>query len=147
NGAVRMLTYSDETASTLPLLIHQAQVGKRPEALAAQFEMVKRSMQNQLAYGMHFSVVCTEDAPRWEQENVSVDALQNTYIGADFMVAMRAICEVWPKGAMHEDFARALRAATPVLALSGEFDPITPPAYAQRALERFTNAKHIVLSG
>jgi pimeloyl-ACP methyl ester carboxylesterase len=147
NGAVRMLTYSDETASTLPLLIHQAQVAQRPQALAAQFEMVKRSMQNQLAYAMHFSVVCTEDAPRWEQESVSEEALRSTYIGADFMTAMRAICNVWPKGILHEDFGRALQTATPVLALSGEFDPITPPAYAQRALEQFTNAKHIVLSG
>jgi pimeloyl-ACP methyl ester carboxylesterase len=147
NGAVRMLTYSDETASTLPLLIHQAQVAQRPEALAAQFEMVKRSMQNQLAYGMHFSVVCTEDAPRWNQERVSEQALRGTYIGADFMKAMRAICEVWPKGTLHEDFSRPLEAATPVLALSGEFDPITPPAYAQRAIEQFTNAKHIVLPG
>jgi pimeloyl-ACP methyl ester carboxylesterase len=147
NGAVRMLTYSDETASTLPLLIHQAQVAQRPQALAAQFEMVKRSMQNQLAYGMHFSVVCTEDAPRWEQESVSEGALRATYIGADFMTAMRAICDVWPKGILHEDFGRALQTATPVLALSGEFDPITPPAYAQRALEQFANAKHIVLSG
>ena len=147
NGAVRMLTYSDETASTLPLLIHQAQIAQRPQALAAQFEMVKRSMQNQLAYGMHFSVVCTEDAPRWEQESVSAEALRATYIGADFMTAMRAICEVWPKGILHEDFGRALQTNIPVLALSGEFDPITPPAYAQRALEQFTNKKHIVLSG
>jgi pimeloyl-ACP methyl ester carboxylesterase len=142
-----MLTYSDETASTLPLLLHQAQIAQRPQALAAQFEMVKRSMQNQLAYGMHFSVVCTEDAPRWVQESVSEEALRGTYIGGDFMTAMRAICNVWPKGILHEDFGRALQTATPVLALSGEFDPITPPAYAQRALKQFTNAKHIVLSG
>lgn len=147
NGAVRMLTYSDETASTLPLLIHQAQVARRPEPLAAQFEMIKRSMQNQLAYGMHFSVVCTEDAPRWEQENVTEEALRETYIGADFMTTMRTICDIWPKGTLHEDFGRALQAATPVLALSGEYDPITPPAYAQRALERFSNAKHIILAG
>ncbi len=147
NGAVRLLSYSDETASTLPLLIHQAQVAQRPEALAAQFEMIKRSMQNQLAYGMHFSVVCSEDAPRWQQENVTREALQATYIGADFMEVMRAICAVWPAGPVDEDFGQPLRAATPVLTLSGENDPVTPPAYATRSIEGLSNAKHIVLAG
>jgi pimeloyl-ACP methyl ester carboxylesterase len=147
NGAVRMLTYSDETASTLPLLLHDAQVNDRPAALAAQFEMVKRSMQNQLAYGMHFSVVCTEDAPRWSQEKVARKALEATYIGADFMDVMQAICEGWPRGVMHEDFTQPLRTSIPVLALSGQRDPVTPPAYADRALEQFSNARHFVLPG
>jgi pimeloyl-ACP methyl ester carboxylesterase len=128
-------------------LIHRAQVAEHPEALAAQFEMVKRSMQDQIAYGMHFSVVCAEDAPRWAEEKVSPDALQGTYIGADFMAVMRAVCDVWPRGEVHEDFARPLKAQIPVLALSGEADPITPPAYAERALKQFTNARHLILRG
>lgn len=147
NGAVRMLTYSDETASTLPLLLHDAQVNDRPAALAAQFEMVKRSMQNQLAYGMHFSVVCSEDAPRWSQENVAREALEATYIGADFMDVMRAVCEGWPRGVVHEDFMQPLHTDIPVLALSGQMDPVTPPAYAELALEHFGNSRHLVLSG
>ena len=147
NAAVRMLSYSDETASTLPFLIHQAQVAGRPENLAAQFEMVKRSMQNQLAYGMHFGVVCSEDAPRWQQENVSTESLASTYIGADFMVSMQAICELWPRGPVDEDFSELLKTDTPVLALSGEADPVTPPSYAARALTHFSNAKHLTLAG
>lgn len=147
NGAVRMLTYSDETASTLPLLLHDAQANDRPAPLAAQFEMVKRSMQNQLAYGMHFSVVCTEDAPRWAAENVAREKLEATYIGADFMEVMQAICEQWPRGVLHEDFAEPLRTNIPVLALSGQLDPVTPPAYADRALEHLSNSRHLILPG
>lgn len=147
NGAVRMLTYSDETASTLPLLLHDAQANDRPAALAAQFEMVKRSMQSQLAYGMHFSVVCSEDAPRWSQAKVAREALEATYIGADFMDVMHAVCEGWPRGIVHEDFMQPLHTEVPVLALSGQWDPVTPPAYADRALENFRNARHLVLPG
>ena len=42
-AAVRLLTYRDETASLLPLLIHEAQVGGRPQALAAQYLMIQRT--------------------------------------------------------------------------------------------------------
>jgi pimeloyl-ACP methyl ester carboxylesterase len=131
----------------LPLLLHEAQANARPAALAAQFEMVKRSMQNQLAYGMHFSVVCTEDAPRWSQETVAREALEATYIGADFMEVMHAVCDGWPRGVLHEDFNQPLRSEIPVLALSGEMDPVTPPIYADRALEHLSNARHLVLPG
>lgn len=147
NGAIRLLSYSDETASILPLLIHQAQVANRPQALAAQFEMIKRTMQNQLAYGMHFSVVCSEDAPRWEQENVSREALQATYIGADFMDVMRAICAIWPVGPVDDDFSAPLRSDLPFLLLSGENDPVTPPAYGERIMDGLSRAKHLVLEG
>ena len=34
-AAVRLLSYSDESASVLPLLIHQAEVLGQPQALAA----------------------------------------------------------------------------------------------------------------
>jgi pimeloyl-ACP methyl ester carboxylesterase len=145
-AAVRMLSYSDETAAILPLLIHEAHAN-RPQAMAAQYEMIKRSMQSQLAYGMHFSVVCSEDAPRWDRENVSLEALQNTYLGADFMAVMRSACDVWPRGPVDEDFSNPLRSDAPVLILSGENDPVTPPSYGELILKTLPNAKHLVLAG
>lgn len=147
NAVVRLLSYSDETASTLPLLIHQAHSAQRPEPIAAQFEMIKRSMEAQLAYGMHFSVVCSEDAPGWDREQVSETMLRATYIGADFMTAMKAVCEEWPRGPVDQDFSAPLESEVPVLALSGEHDPVTPPEYAERSLERLPNSKHLVLAG
>lgn len=147
SSAVRLLSYSDEAASTLPLLIHEAQVVGRPQALAAQYEIIKRDMQDQLAYGMHFSVVCSEDAPRWTGEEVSAEALEATYIGADFMAVMSAICEVWPRGPVDEDFSEPARSDVPVLVLSGENDPVTPRAYGAEILRGLPNSLHLVLSG
>ncbi len=147
NGAVRLLSYSDESASILPLLIHEAQAQNRPQAFAAQYEIVKRDMQDQLAYGMHFSVVCSEDAPRWTGKEVSREALDATYIGPSFMEAMTAICNVWPRGPVDEGFSEPPRSDVPVLILSGGNDPVTPPAYGEQILPGLTNALHIVLSG
>ena len=57
---------------------------------------------------------------------------------------MVAGCEPWPIGVIDDDFRQAVTGNTPVLALSGEVDPITPPVYADLAISELDNAYHIV---
>lgn len=146
SAAVRLLSYSDETLSTLPLLIHEAQVGQ-PQALAAQYLMIKRSLDAQFAYGMHFAVVCSEDAPRWPEQNLSQAALTQTYIGETFMSGMRTVCSQWPRGPVDPDFSELLSSATPTLILSGGNDPVTPARYGDQIFRGLSKAKHLVLDG
>lgn len=146
SAAVRLLSYSDETVSTLPLLIHEAQAGQ-PQALAAQYSMIKRSLDTQIANGMHMAVVCSEDAPRWEDSPVSQSKLARTYIGESFMQAMRAICELWPRGPVDEDFSKPLNSAIPTLVLSGGNDPVTPARYGEQILPGLPRSRHLVLDG
>lgn len=147
NAAVRMLTYSDETASLLPLLIHEAQSGKRLEAFVAQYLMIERMMELQFAYGMHFAVVCSEDAPRWDGANISSDELAATYLGTNFMQGMRAVCDIWPRGVVDAGFNAPLRSDVPTLILSGGNDPVTPAEYGARAIESYARGRHLVLDG
>lgn len=146
SAAVRLLSYSDETLSTLPLLIHEAQAGQ-PQALAAQYLMIKRNMEQQIANGMHFAVVCSEDAPRWSASDVSEAALARTYIGETFMAAMRTVCEQWPRGPVDPDFSKPLSSAIPTLILSGGNDPVTPARYGERVHRDLSESKHLVLAG
>lgn len=145
-AAVRLLTYSDETTSTLPLLIHQAQVLERPHGLAAQYLMIRRTADEQIANGMHFAVVCSEDAPRWPPPDTD-EAASRTYMGTDFMRGMRAICAEWPRGPVDADFSQPMRSELPVLVLSGGNDPITPARYGEQILPGYPNSKHLVLAG
>lgn len=147
SAAVRMLSYSDETASILPLLIYEAQARERPEALAAQYLMIRNTLEQQLALGMHFSVVCSEDAPRWERERIDDAALAQTYIGVHLMNALRAVCEQWPRGPVDRDFWEPLTTSVPTLLLSGGDDPVTPARYAARILPGFAHARHLELAG
>jgi pimeloyl-ACP methyl ester carboxylesterase len=147
SAAIRLLTYADVTVSTLPLLIHEAQVEGRPEVLAAQYLMIQRSTEEQIAYGMHFAVVCSEDAPRWHTANVSEEALKRTYLGTSFMDGMRAICEDWPRGPVDPDFNEPVHSDRPVLLLSGSNDPVTPARYGDQAMKHLARAKHLVLTG
>lgn len=147
SAAVRLLSYADDTVSLLPLLIHAAQSAQQPQALAAQYLMIKRSMDEQIATGMHFAVVCSEDAPRWSLANVSDETLAQTYMGVAFMASMRSICDGWPRGPVDENFSTPLHSNAPVLILSGGNDPVTPSQYGKQILGGLPNAKHVVLEG
>lgn len=146
SAAVRLLSYSDETMSTLPLLIHEAQIGQ-PQGLAAQYLMIKRNLDHQIANGMHFAVVCSEDAPRWNEANVSDAAMAATYIGTTFMTGMRTVCEEWPRGPVDPEFSKPLMSALPTLILSGGNDPATPARYGEQIQRGLSKSKHLVLAG
>lgn len=146
-AAVRLLSYTDETASVLPLLVAEANTDTGAQALAAQYLMIQRSTSLQIAYGMHFAVVCSEDAPRWSQSTITQAQLAQTYIGASFMDGMRSICSDWPRGPVDENFGMPLQSLVPTLLLSGGNDPVTPARYAEQVAHGLPNSKHLVLKG
>jgi len=146
-AALRLLSYSDETAAMLPLLLHAAAAEGHPEPLAAQFLMVARSLGSQLAEGMHNAVVCTEDVPFIDAEATATPAITDGYLGTLQLEGLAAICAIWPHGALDQDLHAPLRIDVPLLLLSGELDPITPPRYAEQILAQASDALHVVLPG
>ena len=142
----RMLSYSARTASLLPLLINEAATSGNYGPLAAQALMVGEDLKRMIAMGMHNSVVCSEDAPRFAGA-VDRATLEKTYIGTVMQDGMTAICEVWPHGAVDADFHEPLHSKVPALLLSGEFDPATPPDYGAAAAAGFEHPLHIVIPG
>jgi pimeloyl-ACP methyl ester carboxylesterase len=147
SAAVRLLSYSDETVSTLPLLIHEAQSLREPQALAAQYLRIESDVEEQIAEGMHFAVVCSEDAPRWEREKITWEDLARTYMGTAFMSGMRAVCSEWPRGPVDADFGEPLQSDAQTLILSGTDDPVTPQRYAVQIMKGLPNARHLVTAG
>ncbi|MGI9202608.1 MAG: alpha/beta hydrolase [Woeseiaceae bacterium] len=141
-GALRLLSYHPSSVALMPLLIDQA-VNENYLPLAAQFMMISESMADALNIGMHNAVVCTEDAPYFAGENITTEELEATYIGPLQLESLDAICSVWPQGLLDEDFKEPVASDIPVLLLSGEADPITPPAYADLAAVDLANFTHL----
>lgn len=142
-GALRLLSYHPNTVALMPLLIEQAAEGNYG-LLAAQFLSVAERMSDSLSLGMHNAVVCTEDAPFFSGEAITEEELESTYIGAIQVEALRAICSIWPAGVLDEGFKAPVMSAKPVLLLSGEADPVTPPHFAELALVDLGNARHLI---
>ncbi|HTD72489.1 MAG TPA: alpha/beta hydrolase [Steroidobacteraceae bacterium] len=146
DAALRMLSYSSMQASLLPTLIHGAAHGKlRP--LAAQSVMNMRQISDQLANGMQYSVICSEDEPFFAAANIDRAAMAKTYQGTDMVDALHEICALWPRGPVDADLHAPLRSEVPTLLLSGEADPVTPPVDAERAAAGLTRHRHLILKG
>ena len=143
-GAVRLLSYAPQTVALLPLMIHEAAKGNYVP-LTAQALTVSANLADSMAYGMHNAVVCAEDAPFFK--DVDEDAMADTYLGREIVESLNAVCDVWPKGVIDDDFKAPFASDVPVLVLSGENDPVTPPAYGQRATEYLGNARHLIGKG
>ncbi|MFZ2506971.1 MAG: alpha/beta hydrolase [Steroidobacteraceae bacterium] len=142
----RMLTYSARAASVLPLVVHEAATNGNYAPLAAQAEMLGEDLERMIAMGMHHSVVCAEDAPRFAGAADRAE-LERTYIGSIMLDGMTAICEVWPRGPVDQDFHESLASGVPALLLSGEFDPATPAQYGELAAQGFERHLHVIVPG
>lgn len=141
-AVVRLYAYTPTIAAMLPLSLHEAANG-RPEMLAAQARMLVSMLGESIMHGMQLSVICTEDVPALEVN--PADA--GTVIGNAMIEVLKAQCAVWPAGTVAPDFHAPLASDAPVLLISGEFDPVTPPRYGETALAQFANGRHLVLRG
>jgi pimeloyl-ACP methyl ester carboxylesterase len=146
-GVTRLLIYSDNTAALLPLLIDEALDHDNFAPLAAQAEMVQQQLEDALAYGMHNAIVCSEDLPFFDRASLDRDAIDKSFLGSAILDGLTAMCEVWPRGVVDPDLKEPLRSTVPALLLSGEFDPVTPPAYAAAAAVGFSDHAEFVFKG
>ena len=142
-SVLRLMSYTPQTVALLPLLITEAHSGNYVP-FTAQAHMMIEAIEAALSVPMHNSVVCTEDVPFFPQDRGDQS---ETYLGSSIVDALVAVCSVWPRGVADEDLKEPLRSDRPVLLLSGEADPITPPEYASQVLSNLLNARHLVGPG
>lgn len=141
-GVIRLSSYAPTSRALLPLMIHEAANG-RFQMLAAQSALITEDFEGVLAVGMHNAVVCTEDAPYFSRV-IDTSELANTYMGELQFEYLKEICAVWPAGVIDDGFNEPVASDVPVLVLSGEVDPVTPPEYGERAAATLSRSRHIV---
>ena len=141
--AIRMLSYSSETQALLPLLVHEAVTSGNLGRLASQALLVMTGLNEMLSRGMELSVMCAEDYPFIDLSADYSDSL----IGNIFLEIIDLQCKVWPHGDVPEGFHQPVASDLPVLLMSGERDPVTPPHYAAQTAETFPNSVNLVAKG
>lgn len=141
-GVLRLMAYSTESNALLPMILSEAHAGNYLP-LAAQSLMLGSDFLEGYAVGMNNSVMCAEDEPFVKAADTT--NLQDTYFGSEMVDAMRATCAVWPRGPVDKEFHQPFDSDVPILILSGETDPITPPENGEIAQKMFSNSHHIVV--
>ena len=141
-GLLRMYSYQPQMASTLPLVLHEA-AQQRYESLLSQSAMLAAQLGDAFAHGMQLSVMCSEDADEFTSNREDSD----TVLGNALVDFAKAQCAVWPKGQRAADFRAPLSGDAAVLAISGEFDPVTPSRYGDEVIAQLPKGRHLVLPG
>jgi pimeloyl-ACP methyl ester carboxylesterase len=127
------------------VLLREAHAGNYA-ALASQARTLLRDLPESLSFPMSNSVTCTEDVPFIAAD--ALDGLDDTYLGTTIVDGLRLICDRWPTGTLDADFKEPVVSDRPVLLLSGDQDPVTPPAYAERVIAGgLGNTAHVVGRG
>jgi pimeloyl-ACP methyl ester carboxylesterase len=139
--AIRMFSYSSKTMALLPLMISKANHGQY-ETLAAQANTIATLLQEGMT-NVELSIVCGEDVPFYTISSVS----GNNIFGKDFLVKTQKSCDVWPHINADASFKDAVVSDLPVLLLSGELDPVTPPEFAELTMQTLSNSQHLVAKG
>jgi pimeloyl-ACP methyl ester carboxylesterase len=135
-------SYVPQMSSLLPLVLDEAAQG-RYEPLMSLAYMSSRQMGDQINRGMQWSVLCAEDADRYQPPADAGDRLLGPEVAQMFFAA----CKVWKSGSRPATFNQPFSSSLPVLLLSGELDPVTPPAYAEQVLKTLPNGRHLLARG
>lgn len=146
-SALRLSSYTADQASLLPLALFRAHTEGDYRPLAAQYLLATDRVLEQVSYGMHNSVVCAEDEPRFASSGIAASQLDATYIGSAQLEGLSAMCREWPRGPVDADFNAPLKSSVPTLLLSGGADPVTPAADGELAAKGFSHALHVIVPG
>ncbi len=145
-GAVRRPLYAPVLAAGLPQAISEAAAG-RYEALLGLSGALAGRRGGTVAMGMHFSVLCAEDAPRLPPGGPAgaVGAGAAPFVAHAARLYRRA-CAFWPRGSVADDFYRIPIGASASVLLSGGLDPATPPRHGERVARALgAKALHVVV--
>jgi pimeloyl-ACP methyl ester carboxylesterase len=139
---IRFLTY-DSGARKVPLAIHLAYQGDMTQLVAIAIDR-RAIIDRILAMGMDFSVTCAEDLP-FIDDAAAARATAGTLLGDYRIREQKRVCADWPRGSIPPDAHQLVHAAAPVLLLSGERDPVTPPEFGERVAGQLPNSLHVVV--
>ncbi|MCA9925860.1 MAG: alpha/beta hydrolase, partial [Anaerolineales bacterium] len=139
-GVLFQSLYSAEIIPVLPQMI--------TDSAAGDYQLLGLLLSNNLtnqeffSVGMYHSVQCHEEIGFDSLENVVAAVDQYPQI-ADLLAAPELdflLCNVWDSGSADATENEPVSSDIPTLILSGEYDPITPPAWGELAAETLSNS-------
>jgi len=143
--ALRSLLYVPRLVSLIPLIVRQAAAGDF-SPLAAATDAMAGGVEEGLAEGMFLSVLCAEDLARIEPHE-RAKAVAASVFGDAMLEPMERACALWPHAKLDSPIFERVVSDRPVLLLSGEIDPVTPPRWAAEAARGLSNARGLVAHG
>ena len=141
--------YEVPAIQLIPKLLYELARGRTDNA--ANVGAVFEGAMTSLSLGMHYALQCQEEYATLPARDYAALLAEHPHLSdfLDYPVQGRAtlprLCEMW--GGFSRPFTanEPVYSAVPTLLLSGDFDPITPPVYADMAAQTLDNAWNYTL--
>lgn len=152
-GLVVSAQYYTEAIPELPAVIDAAADGDLGpyERLAGAIAEDTSDLSAALSEGMMWSVECAENVPfetppAFADAVADLDPVVGEHVVAGSLYAT-GICDIWGVPAVGPEDKAPVHSDVPTLLLAGEYDPVTPPAWAELAAATLTTAQVLELPG
>lgn len=151
NGAiqtVRYLLYRPMGVSVLPLFLRRAASGDLAPLAQSAFD-IAGAMSAGSSRGLYLAVTCSEDVAfvdRAEAERLAAGTA-GTFVGDLRVRQQLAACADWPAAKIPPSFLEPVRSNVPALIYSGEYDPATPPEWAEQVAKTLPRSRILVVPG
>jgi pimeloyl-ACP methyl ester carboxylesterase len=140
---VRGILYRPDQLDQLPDWISRAAATGDMATLAQRYWERALTFSRTFATGLHFSILCSEDAAFIGEGEIDAAAAR-AFLGRYVIDEYRNACALWPVAPVSAEFRKPVASAVPTLLISGAYDPVTPPAFADRIAASLTKARHLV---
>ncbi len=141
--AIRQMLYIPNAAAALPALIHLGANGDLGGLMGTAFQVVSQ-IDAKISRGMQLSVICAEDTPFITDEDIKSTSANSFYGDARVRPTMKA-CAEWARAPVTATFLEPVKSDVPVLLVSGELDPVTPPWLAQVVAKTLSHSRLVVV--
>ena len=141
--AIRYMLYNPVPASRVPLFLHLAAEGNFAPLAQAALDY-RRNLVGTGSNGLYLSITCAEDLA-WIKPGEGERMAANTFLGDYRLQQQREACALWSRGTLPSNYSELIRSTAPVLILSGEWDPVTPPSNGEAVARHFSNGLHVVV--
>jgi pimeloyl-ACP methyl ester carboxylesterase len=105
------------------------------------------------AEGAAYSIVCAEEVGFYTAAEAEAAARETPRTGGSWRtdvvtgIPLFAVCDGWNVPTSPAVEEEPVVSEAPALVLAGEYDPITPPAYGQVAVETLANGQYVEFPG
>lgn len=145
--SLRYMLYQPSLGYQIPLAIHQAATAGDASIVAGVAVNFGQALAGAVSEGIYLAVTCAEDVP-WIDPEDAIESAEGTFLGEYRYRAQTAACVLWPRGKLPDGYAEYTKpvvSEAPILILSGQLDPVTPPYLAAKVARTLPNSLHLVI--
>jgi hypothetical protein len=137
-GLVFQSMYATSIIPMLPRLIYDLRDGNTD--LAAGLEGEFLSQYDKINVGMQHAVQCKEELPFATQADIEEALKQHSDYAPLGSRGIIELCKAWNLSPVDPEENQPISSDVPTLVVSGEFDPVTPPTWAEDAAKTLSKS-------